>query len=77
MWLQFLASLSGLRIWHHHKLWHRSKMWLRYAVAMAVAQAAAVALISTLAWELPYVARVAIKRKKKRQAWESVGLGKW
>ena len=24
--VQFLASLSGLRIWHCHKLWHRSKI---------------------------------------------------
>ena len=23
-----LTSLSGLRIWHWHKLWHKLQMWL-------------------------------------------------
>ena len=36
MWVQSLASLSGLRIWCGCKLWHRSQMWLASSVAMAV-----------------------------------------
>ena len=42
-------------------------MWLRFDVAVAVAQASAVATIQPLAWELPYFASVAIKRRKKTQ----------
>ena len=33
---QSLASLSGLRIQHHHKLWCRSQTWLRSRVAAAM-----------------------------------------
>ena len=36
MWVQSLASLSGLRIWHCCKLWHRSQMQLGSGVALAV-----------------------------------------
>ena len=36
MQVQSLASLSGLRIWHCHKLWCRSQTWLRYCVAVAM-----------------------------------------
>ena len=39
-------------------------MWLRSRVAMAVVRPAAVALIQPLAWELPYDAGVALKKKK-------------
>ena len=37
MWVQSLASLSGLRIWHYHKLWYRWQKWLGSHVAVAVA----------------------------------------
>ena len=37
MWVQSLASLSGLRIWCCCKLWHRLQMRLGSSVAMAVA----------------------------------------
>ena len=40
-------------------------MWLRSGVA--VAQEAAAALIQPLAWELPYAAGAALKRKKKKK----------
>ena len=36
MWVQSLASLNGLRIWHCCKLSHRSQMRLRLGVAGAV-----------------------------------------
>ena len=50
LWVRSLASLSGLRIQRCRELCCRL---------------AAVALIRPLAWELPYFASVAIKRKKK------------
>ena len=34
--VQFLASLSGLRIRHCHELWCRSQMWLGSGIAVAV-----------------------------------------
>ena len=37
--VQSLASGSGLRIWHCHKLWCRSQTWLRSGVAVAVVEA--------------------------------------
>ena len=37
MWVWSLASLSGLRIWHCHKLWCRWQTWLRSCFAVAVA----------------------------------------
>ena len=36
LWVQFLALLSGLRIWHCHELWCRSKMRLGSGIAVAV-----------------------------------------
>ena len=36
LWVQSLASLSGLRIQHCHKLQHKSQMWLRSGVVMSV-----------------------------------------
>ena len=36
MQVGFLASLSGLRIWHGCELWYRSQRWLGSHVAVAV-----------------------------------------
>ena len=47
LWVQSLASLSGLRIWCCHELCCRL---------------AAVALIGSLAWEPPYAMGVALKK---------------
>ena len=38
-WVQFLASLSGLRIWCCPELWGRSQTRLRSHVAVAVVEA--------------------------------------
>ena len=35
LWIQSLALLSGLRIWHCCKLWDRSQTWLRSCVVWA------------------------------------------
>ena len=37
LWVQSLALLSGLRIWHCHELWCSLQMRLRSGVAMALA----------------------------------------
>ena len=39
LWVQFLSSLSRLRIHCCWELWHRSQMWLRSQVAVALGQA--------------------------------------
>ena len=52
MWVQSLASISRVRIWHCSELWNRL---------------AAAALIQLLAQELPYAAGAAIKRKLKKK----------
>ena len=52
MQVRSLALLSRLKIWRSCELWGRL---------------AATAPIQPLAWELPYAAGVALKRKKKRR----------
>ena len=64
-WVRPLASLSGLRIWRCHELWCRSQTQLGSHVTVAVCRLAAAAPIGPLAWELPYVAGVALKPKTK------------
>ena len=59
MQVQSLALLSGLSIWHCHKLWCKSQTWLRSCIAVAVAH------IQPLARELSYPAGLALKRKEK------------
>ena len=56
IWIQSLASHSGLRIWHCCKLRRRLQLPLRSGVA------AAAAIIWPLAWELAYATGAAIKR---------------
>ena len=36
LWVQSLASVSGLRIWSSHELWYSSQMQLRSGVAVAM-----------------------------------------
>jgi len=52
LWVQSLASLSALRIWHCCELWCRP---------------AAVASIKPLAWETPYTEDAALKSKAKKK----------
>ena len=68
--VQSQALLSGLRIWRFCELWGRSQMWLRSGVALAVAWAIATAPIQPLAWEFPYAADVAIRRKQRKEGRE-------
>ena len=39
IWIQSLASLSGLRSWGCHKLWCKSQTWLGSRIAVAVVSA--------------------------------------
>ena len=54
-----MAPLSVLRIWCCYELWCKP---------------AAAALIRPLAWELPYAACVALKRKKKKTGRRAIKL---
>ena len=72
LWVQSLALLSGLRIWHCRELWCR--LQTRLGSCVAVAQPAVVALIGLLAWELPYAAGTALKSQKKKK--KSIGQNK-
>ena len=67
IWVQSLASLSGLRIQRCHELQCRSQMRLQSGIAVAVVQNKATALIRSLAWEPPYAIDGAAKRKKKKE----------
>ena len=63
-WVQFLASLSGLRIQHCFNVGHRcgldpELLWLW-------CRPAATAPIQPLAWEPPYAKAVALKRQKEK-----------
>ena len=59
MWVQSLASLSGLRIRCCHELWGRS---------------AATALIRPLAWEPPYATRAALEKVKKQNKTKKIWI---
>ena len=60
-----LLSQSRSGIWCCHERWCRSQTWLGSAVAVAMAWAGSCSSDSApLAWELPYAAGAAIKRKK-------------
>ena len=66
MWVQSLASLSGLNTQHYHELWctHRCGsgpvlLWLWHRLVAA-------ALILPLAWALPYATHASLKSKKTK-----------
>ena len=65
MWVQSLASLSGLRIRHRHELWCRSQTRLRPHVAVAVAQAGSCSLNLTPSLGTSICHRCGHKKKKK------------
>ena len=63
MQVESLALLSGLRIWHCHKLQRRMKMPLSLICCFHAYAAATAAPVGPLAWELPYTKATAIKIK--------------
>ena len=60
MRIRSLAFLSGLRIQYYWELWCKLQMQLGSSIAMAVA------LIQPVAWEFPYAAGAALKKKKSQ-----------
>ena len=62
-----LASLSRLRVWCCREPRCRSQICLDPALLWLWHRPAAVAPVRPLAWESPYVAGVALKRKKKKE----------
>ena len=66
VWVQFLASLRGLRIWCCHKLWHRLQMWFESGVAVAVVQASNCSSDSTPSLGTSICYRCSCKKKKKK-----------
>ena len=63
--IRSLAFLSGLRIWHCRELWSRSQIWLKSGAAVAVVKVGSCSSDSTLAWEHPNAAGVALKSKMR------------
>ena len=57
---QFLASLSGLRIWRWRELWCRSQTWLGSNVAVAVVWDGSCS--SDSAWDPPHAMGEALKK---------------
>ena len=66
MQVRSLASLSGLRIWGCCGCGGGYRCSLDPMLLWLWCRSAAVAPIRALAWELPYAAGVALKRKKKK-----------
>ena len=65
MQVQSLASLSGLRIQHCHKLQHRSQMRLGSGIAVAVVKAGGCSSESTPSGGTSVSTGEVLKRKKK------------
>ena len=86
LWVQSLASLSGLRIQHCCELRCKSQTWLDLALLWLLCKPVAVAQIRFLAWELPYAAGVAPSPQKNffnesineyYLSWPKQFCGKW
>ena len=65
MRVQSLASLSGLRIQHCHKMQQRSKIWLGSCVAVAVAKASSCSSKVTPSLGTSMCCRYGCEKKKK------------
>ena len=63
MQVRSLASFGGLRIWHCCELCCRSKTWLVPKLMWLWCRLAVIAPIRPLAWEPPYDAGVALKKR--------------
>ena len=67
MWVQALALLSGLRIWHCHELCVGHRHGSDPVLLWFWNRSAATALIQLLAWEPPHAARAALKEQQQQQ----------
>ena len=66
-WVQSLVSLSGLRIWPCQRCGIGRRCGSGPALLWLWHRPAATAQIGPLAWELPYAAGGALKRKRKKE----------
>ena len=71
MQVQSLVLLSGLWIWGCCELWCRSQVCSDLVLLCLWHRPAVAAPVRSLAWELPYAALAALKKKKKRITWSS------
>ena len=64
-----ISGLSELGIWHCCELWYKvtDTAWILYCCVLLWLWLTAVVPIRPLAWELPYNAGEALKRKKKKK----------
>ena len=65
IWVQSLASLSGLGIWHCHKLWYKS--WIWYCYGCGTGLQLQLWFDPYQAWELPYATGAALNKTKQQQ----------
>ena len=65
--MRMWASLSGLRIWHCHKLWSRLQTWLRSHTAVAVVLAGSCSFDSTFSLANSICHRCGPKKPKKKK----------
>jgi len=77
MWVQSLALLHGLRIWHWCELWWRLQMaQILHCCGYGIVQAAA-APIRPLASELPYASVFSPKNKTKQKSEKQKYMNKY
>ena len=62
--VQSLALISGLRLQRYHELWCRLQMWLRSGILWLWYRPEATAPTRPLAWEPPFAAGEAQKKKR-------------
>ena len=80
MGVQYLALLSGLRIWHCRELWHRLQSRFRFYVAVALVQAGSCSSNSIPGLRTSICCRCGPerqKKKKKKNKLESVCASPW
>ena len=76
IWVQSLASLSGLGIWHCLKLQHRLQIWLGSIISVAVMQACSCSFNSTPCPETSICCRCHLKKGKQTKNSEQIILRK-
>ena len=68
LWVQSLASFSGLRIWQCHELWCTSQMWPRSGVTVAVAVSSSCSSDSTPSLGTSICCGFSPKKEKKKKS---------
>ena len=77
MWVRYLASLSGLMIWHYCELWCRSQTSLKSRIAAAVARncsSDSTLSLGTYIYHRYSPKKTKKKKKKKRNDAEKINV---